>query len=254
MGLDGVLRDRSAVLSGILNGVDYSQWDPRTDPHIAANYSPEDLGGKAACKQDLIAAFGLPAEAMDAPLLGIVSRFTSQKGADLIAAIAPELAGENLRLVALGSGDAEYEELFRKMAEDYPGRIAVRTGFDNKLAHQIEAGADIFLMPSHYEPCGLNQMYSLKYGTVPVVRATGGLDDTINEDTGFKFSEYSGAALLHSIQAACTAWNNRAEWQVRMRRGMEQDYSWRASAARYSSLYQNLAEAAPVNLLPRPKI
>jgi starch synthase len=242
-GVDGILRARSAVLSGILNGVDYTLWNPQTDPYIAANYSREDLGGKAICKQDLLTEFGLPAEAMNDPLVGIVSRFTSQKGADLIADIADQLALEDVRLVALGTGDTEYEELFTKMAADYPGRIAVRIGFDNRLAHKIEAGADMFLMPSRYEPCGLNQIFSLKYGTVPIVRSTGGLDDTINEDTGFKFSDYSGEALLRSIRAAGALWHDPAAWRDMMRRGMEQDYSWKVSAADYSALYQRLAES-----------
>lgn len=241
LGMDGILRDRGAVLSGIVNGVDYSQWNPESDPLIPANYSPADLGGKAVCKRDLIAEFGLPPAAIDDPLIGIVSRFTSQKGSDLIAEVADKLAIENLRLVALGSGDAEYEDLFRKLATDFPERFAVRIGFDNGLAHRIEAGADMFLMPSQYEPCGLNQIYSLKYGTVPIVRATGGLDDTINEDTGFKFREYSGEAMLQSIQAACAAWQDREEWMRMMRRGMQQDFSWGVSAAEYAALYRRLA-------------
>jgi starch synthase len=242
-GMDGILRARSAVLSGILNGVDYTKWNPETDPLIAANYSREDLSGKAICKQDLLAEFGLPAEAIDQPLLGIVSRFTSQKGADLIAAIADKLALEDFRLVALGTGDAVHEQLFTNLAADYPGRFAVRIGFDNRLAHRVEAGADMFLMPSRYEPCGLNQIYSLRYGTVPIVRATGGLDDTINEETGFKFSEYSGDALLGTIRAAGALWRNPAAWRTMMLCGMQQDYSWTVSAAEYSALYQRLTES-----------
>ena len=241
MGMDGILRDRSAVLSGIVNGVDYGEWNPETDALIPANYSAADLSGKMACKRELLAEFGLPPSTIDEPLIGIVSRFTSQKGADLIAEVADRLALENLRLVALGTGDSEDEDLFRKLAADHPERFAVRIRFDNALAHRIEAGADLFLMPSRYEPCGLNQIYSLKYGTVPVVRATGGLDDTINEDTGFKFREYSGEAMLQAIQAACAAWQNREEWMRMMRRGMQQDYSWTVSAAEYAALYQRLA-------------
>ena len=194
-GLDGRLRERANVLTGILNGVDYTEWSPQTDPHIPAHYSAEDLGGKAICKRRLLEEFGLPAEAMDRPLLGIVSRFTRQKGTDILAEIAAEIVAEDVYLVALGTGDPEYEEFFRRMQAEHPGRIAVRIGFDNGLAHRIEAGADMFLMPSRYEPCGLNQIYSLRYGTVPVVRATGGLDDTIEEGTGFKFAEYSGAGV-----------------------------------------------------------
>ena len=248
-GMDGILRARGPVLSGILNGVDYTQWNPESDPLIAANYSSEDLIGKATCKRDLLAEFSLPPEAMHDPLLGIVSRFTSQKGADLIAAIAGKLALEDVRLVALGTGDAEYEELFTKLAADYPGRIAVRIGFDNRLAHKIEAGADIFLMPSRYEPCGLNQIYSLRYGTVPVVRATGGLDDTIKEETGFKFLDYTGDALLDAIRAAVALWRDPAAWQNMMRRGMVEDYSWRISAGEYTLLYHRLA-GSRLNLLP----
>ena len=240
-GLDGVLRGRSDALYGILNGVDYGEWSPEVDPFIAAHYSALDPGGKRACKLDLLAEFGLPAEAARTPLIGIVSRFTSQKGFDLIADVLDELIEEDLHLVALGTGDSEYEELFGEMAAAHPDKIAVRIGFDNRLAHKIEAGADMFLMPSRYEPCGLNQIYSLKYGTVPVVRATGGLDDTIKEETGFKFREYEGEALLEAVRAACAAWRDTERWGSMMRRGMEQDFSWSASAARYSSLYQHLA-------------
>jgi starch synthase len=239
-GLDGCLRDRTAVLSGILNGVDYAEWSPETDPLIPAHYSAEDLRGKATCKRQLLEEFGLPADAMDRPLLGIVSRFTRQKGTDLLAEIAAQLVAEDVYLVALGSGDLEYQAFFRRMQEEYPGRIAVRIGFDNGLAHRIEAGADIFLMPSHYEPCGLNQIYSLRYGTVPVVRATGGLDDTIEEGTGFKFAQYSGHALLVAVRAAVRAFADREEWQKMMRRGMEKDFSWKTSSLAYSALYRRL--------------
>jgi len=152
-------------------------------------------------------------------------------------------------LVALGTGDPEYEDFFRQMAADHPGSIAVRIGFDNALAHRIEAGADLFLMPSRYEPCGLNQMYSLRYGTVPVVRATGGLDDTIEEDTGFKFAEYSGEALLEAVRSAARAFADQDAWRAMMRRGMAQDFSWRTSAARYSALYRQLVAGAGVNPL-----
>src|SRR5262249_36304594 len=151
------------------------------DGHLAANYSPEDLAGKVECKRQILQEFGLPEEAMGRPLLGVISRFTRQKGTDLIAQVAREIVELDTYLVALGTGEREYEESFHRMEREFPGRIAVRIGFDNALAHRIEAGADIFLMPSQYEPCGLNQIYSLKYGTVPLVRATGGLDDTIEE-------------------------------------------------------------------------
>ena len=190
-----MLRARAPVLHGILNGVDYSHWNPETDPYLAAHYSADDLSGKRLCKQDLLKQFGLPAAAMDRPLLGVVSRLTSQKGTELILEIAAELAADDLYLVVLGSGDADYEAGLREAAAAYPEHIAVRIGYDEALAHKIEAGADMFLMPSQYEPSGLNQMYSLRYGTVPVVRATGGLDDTIEEGTGFKFRRVLGCGL-----------------------------------------------------------
>jgi starch synthase len=239
-GLDGALRARADALTGILNGVDYAEWTPELDPLLPANYSAEDLAGKRLSKQRLIEEFGLPAEAMDAPLIGIVSRFTRQKGTDLLAEVAGEIVSEGAYLVALGTGDPEYEDFFLRMEQENPGRIAVRVGFDNALAHLIEGGADIFLMPSRYEPCGLNQMYSLRYGTVPVVRATGGLNDTIDEDTGFKFTDYSGPALLEAVQAAVRAFRDPEPWRERMRRGMRQDFSWKASATAYAALYRRL--------------
>jgi len=239
-GLDGALRSRAGVLTGILNGVDYREWSPEVDPLIPANFSAADLAGKRVCKEHLLGEFGLPVEAMARPLIGIVSRFTPQKGAGLIAEIAARMIAEDVYLVALGSGDPEYEEFFRGLAAEFPGRIAVRVGFDNGLAHRIEAGADMFLMPSQYEPCGLNQIYSLRYGTVPVVRATGGLDDTIEDGTGFKFAEYSGDAFLEAVRAAVQTFANGDVWGEMMRRGMRKDFSWNASAAAYSALYQRL--------------
>ncbi|MEX2261331.1 MAG: glycogen synthase GlgA [Bryobacteraceae bacterium] len=239
-GLDGVLRARARVLTGILNGADYSEWNPETDRWIAANYSADDLSGKRACKRDLLAEFGLPETAMEQPVLGVVARLTSQKGADLIAEVAPDLPAEDAYLVVLGSGDAKYETQFAKLALAFPGRICVRLGYDNQLAHKIEAGSDMFLMPSQYEPCGLNQIYSLRYGTPPVVRATGGLDDTIEEDTGFKFQEYSAKALLDCIRTAVAAYRDRDCWVERMRRCMRKDFSWNISAKEYSALYRRL--------------
>lgn len=239
-GLDGALRARADVLTGILNGVDYREWSPDVDPLIPANFSAGDLAGKQICKEHLLREFGLPAEALTRPLIGIVSRFTQQKGTDLIAEIAAQIVAEDVYLVALGSGDPEYEDFFRLMAAEHPGRIAVHIGFDNGLAHRIEAGADMFLMPSRYEPCGLNQIYSLRYGTVPVVRATGGLDDTIEEGTGFKFGEYSGQAFLEAVRVAVQAFANQDAWREMMRQGMQKDFSWKASAAAYSALYQRL--------------
>ena len=239
-GLDGTLRDRAGVLTGIINGVDYADWNPHSDPLIPAHYTSADLSGKGECKRQLLAEFGLPPGAIDRPLLGIVSRFTRQKGTDILAEIVPQMLAEDVYLVALGSGEPEYEAYFRAMQAENPGRVAVRVGFDNALAHRIEAGSDIFLMPSHYEPCGLNQIYSLHYGTVPVVRATGGLDDTIDEETGFKFAEYSGRALLDAVRAAISAYADPVRWQEMMRRGMAKDFSWKTSAAAYSDLYRRL--------------
>src|SRR5450432_311545 len=242
-GLDGALRSRTGVLSGILNGVDYNEWNPETDPLIPAHYSAGDLSGKRACKKQLLQEFGLPSEAMDRPLLGIVSRFTRQKGTGILVEAAAQIVAEDMYLVALGTGDPEFEEFFRGMMAEHPGRVAVRIGFDTALAHRIEAGADMFLMPSRYEPCGLNQMYSLRYGTVPVVRATGGLDDTIEEGTGFKFAEYTGEALLSAVSAAARAFGDPESWRQTMRRGMAKDFSWNASAAAYSARYRRLAGA-----------
>ena len=248
-GLDGLLRKRRAVLSGILNGADYSRWNPETDPHIPATYSAasaKTLEGKRTCKVELLRETGLPERAIDRPLLGIISRFTGQKGFDLIAEAAPELFKEDLYLVALGNGETKWENLFRDLQDEFPDRISVKFGYDDALAHRIEAGADMFLMPSRYEPCGLNQIYSLRYGTVPIVRATGGLDDTIvstpaGEATGFKFDDYNGKALLRAIRQACVRWNNRKAWTAMMVRGMREDFSWTDSAREYSDLYGKLA-------------
>ena len=239
-GLDGILRDRSLALTGILNGADYLEWNPEIDPLIPARYSATDLAGKETCKRHLLQEFGLPAEAMARPLLGVVSRLTRQKGTDILAEAIGDILGEDAYLVALGTGDVEYEEFFRGMQQEYPGRVAVRIGFDDGLAHRIEAGADIFLMPSYYEPCGMNQIYSLRYGTVPVVRATGGLDDTIEEGTGFKFVEYSSKALLEAVRGAIAGFADRDGWRKMMLRGMGKDFSWKKSAAAYSQLYGRL--------------
>ena len=240
-GLDGLLRRRADVLTGIVNGVDYEEWNPEKDQYIACPYYAEDLGGKLACKQDLLETFGLPSDRLDTPVIGIVSRFVDQKGFDLIEDIADDLAHEDLLMAIIGTGEPRYEEMFVQLAERYPDKIGVRVTYNNELAHKIEAGADLFLMPSRYEPCGLNQIYSLKYGTVPIVRATGGLDDTINDRNGFKFHEYSGQALLEAIRTALSAYRNKALWNGLVRNGMQADFSWNASAAEYSELYRRIA-------------
>jgi len=245
-GLDGLLRSRTEKITGILNGVDYAEWDPPTDPYLQAPYSATDFSGKRFQKLALLEEMGLPfQEARDAvrPLIGIVSRFAGQKGFDLVGSIAGELAAENVALVALGSGEAAIEQMFRSMARTWPDRMAVRIGYDNGLAHRVEAGADMFLMPSRYEPCGLGQIHSLRYGTVPIVRATGGLEDTVDDQTGFKFREYSPEALLGAIRSALDAWEDPTAWRARMRRGMAKDFSWDAVAVRYQELYRSLVSA-----------
>ena len=243
-GLDGVVRTRTDDLVGILNGVDYSIWNPEMDGLIAARYSAKDLSGKQVCKRDLLAQFQLPEENLTRPLIGIVSRFADQKGFDLFAQVADELMQEDLGIVALGSGEAKHERTFRELAQQFPERLSVKIAYDNTLAHKIEAGADMFLMPSRYEPCGLNQIYSLRYGTVPVVRATGGLDDTIEpfdpvsgRGTGFKFSEYTGPALLAALREALAAYADKRAWQRLQANGMARDFSWNASALEYARLY-----------------
>src|SRR5271165_3980475 len=203
-GLEGVLRARSATIAGILNAVDYLSWNPEDDPYIAAGYSANGLSGKAKCKADLPKEFGL-AQDTQLPVVGMVSRFVQQKGFDLVQQVGDRLALEDMIFVVLGSGQREYEDLFRRLNKQYPQKIAVKIAYDEALSHKIEAGSDLYLMPSHYEPCGLNQIYSLRYGTVPVVRATGGLDDTVEQfdprtakGTGFKFREYTGEAMLET--------------------------------------------------------
>jgi starch synthase len=250
-GLEGVLHSRAHTIVGILNGVDYEQWNPEKDPYIAEHYAADCLEKKAVCKRDLLARFGGLAET-DLPVIGIVSRFAAQKGFDLISNIADRLAHENLILVVLGSGDKPYEEMFRRLNRQFPQKFLVKIAYDEVLAHKIEAGADMFLMPSRYEPCGLNQIYSLRYGTVPVARATGGLDDTIEpwdpvtrKGTGFKFSEYSGEALLETVRAAISVFKDGRAWQKLMRNGMERDFSWPVSAREYVKMYEKARGSHP---------
>jgi starch synthase len=244
-GLEGVLRNRAATVTGILNGVDYNEWSPETDKFIVAKYSPQDLSGKLQCKKDLLNVFGITNSDSRVPVIGIVSRFAAQKGFDLIAQIMDRLAREEMIMVVLGSGDKLFEDMFQRLNKQFPNKIAAKVAFDNAIAHKIEAGADMFLMPSRYEPCGLNQIYSLKYGTVPIVRATGGLDDTIEpwdartgKGTGFKFSDYTGEALLATIKQALLAYQDPSSWQTLMRNGMSRDFSWGASAREYGKIYE----------------
>jgi starch synthase len=247
-GLEDTLRKRSADLHGILNGVDYAKWNPETDGKIAAHFSAKDLSGKAACKRDLLHAFGASHVNEDAAVLGILSRFATQKGFDLTAQIVERLTFENIFLIVLGTGEAYYENLFRSLHERFPHKVSVRVAYDETLAHKVEAGSDIYLMPSRYEPCGLNQIYSLKYGTVPVVRATGGLDDTIEEwnpetrtGTGFKFQGYYADDYLQTVQRALGVFRDKDAWQTLMRNGMAKDYSWTKPAEEYIKVYEDVA-------------
>jgi starch synthase len=246
-GLEGALQRRADDLAGIINGVDYSEWNPATDPHIAAHYSPQDMRGKQECRRDLLHAFGLDHVPDGTPVLGIVSRLAPQKGFDIFAGMADELLAENCALVVLGSGDRIYEDMFRDLQRRHPAKMAAHLRYDNILAHKIEAGADIFLMPSHYEPCGLNQIYSLKYGTVPVVRATGGLDDTIeqwspadNTGTGFKFYGTSSYDFLVAVRWALITYQDKGAWAKLQRNGMAQNFSWERAAKPYLDVYAEL--------------
>jgi starch synthase len=244
-GLDGVLRVRAADLTGILNGIDYNEWNPATDRKIAAHYTADRPEGKADCRRDLLHAFRLQRSKDDRPVVGMVSWLATQKGFDLLAEGIPELMQRDVLLVVLGTGEVYYEGLLRSLAEKYPDRVAVKVAYDDTLAHKIEAGADIFLMPSRYEPCGLSQMYSLKYGTVPVVHATGGLDDTIEEwnpeqgtGTGFKFGNYDVGAFLEALRRSLEAYKDRDKWRVLMRNGMLRDFSWTQPASEYVKQYE----------------
>lgn len=249
-GLDGVLRARRHVLHGILNGIDDEQWDPVRDGAIAATYGLGDLSGKARCKAALQAAFGLR-QAPRTPLFGLVSRLADQKGIDILLAAVPELLRLDLQLVILGKGDARYEAALATEGRRTPERLAARIAFDDIAAHQIEAGADAFLMPSRYEPCGLNQMYSLRYGTVPVVCATGGLDDTVTEfdattgrGNGFKFAACTPDALLGAVRRALDAYHRPADWRRLITNGMAADFSWRPPARQYLDLYLRILQTS----------
>jgi starch synthase len=244
--LDGFIRRHAHKLHGILNGVDYSEWDPRSDRYLPAHYSAVDLAGKEACKRDLLSRFALPHQERGWPLYGIVTRLVDQKGVDLLLSALPAALHQwRMFFVALGSGDPRLEHGLNELRRHFPGQVGVYVGFDQKLAHLIEAGADFFLMPSRYEPCGLNQMYSLRYGTVPIVRATGGLDDTVVDighpgGTGIKFTHFSRDDLHHALWRGMHLYGH-SDWfdQVR-RRGMRQDFSWELAAKKYESLYASL--------------
>lgn len=250
-GLQAVLARRTRQLTGIVNGVDYGAWSPATDPHLAMRFDERTVGpGKAACKAALQRRFGLEVNpAM--PLLGVVSRLVEQKGLDVIGTVAPALLQKNVQLVVLGLGDPRYQAMLLELQKQFPGQVGVRLALDEPLAHQIEAGADMFLMPSQYEPCGLNQLYSLKYGTVPVVRATGGLADTVvdatpenlaaDKATGFTFVVHAPGPFLEAVSRALAMYHDDpAAWRRLQATGMRQDWSWNRSAAEYEAVYRGL--------------
>lgn len=249
MGMDGILGKRSADVYGILNGADYSSWNPATDEHITNHYSLDNMNGKKKCKADLVKELGLPQRFVDRPLLGMVSRLSAQKGCDLLAQIVEDIVGLDAGLVILGAGEETYQALFLELGRKYPESVAVRIGFDEALAHRIITGADMLLVPSQYEPCGLTQIYGLKYGTVPIVRATGGLDDTVQafdrnsgEGTGFKFVEYEPGVFLDQIKDAVKVFEDRPGWMKLVQNGMQADFSWEKSAREYVSLYEKVRE------------
>ncbi|MDY6954583.1 MAG: glycogen synthase GlgA [Thermodesulfobacteriota bacterium] len=249
LGMEALLRERSADLYGILNGADYSTWNPATDPHIRANYTAKDTRGKERCKGALVQEMGLDKRFLDRPVLAMVSRLAAHKGYDLLLEIAEEVVGLGAGLVILATGEEAYEQALGQVGQRFSDSVAVKIGFDEPLAHRIMAGADVFLAPSRYEPCGLTQIYALKYGTVPVVRATGGLDDTIEpfdqrsgQGNGFKFAAYEAEAFLAQIKKAFKVYEDRAAWQVLVKNGMGADFSWEESARRYVELYEKAKE------------
>lgn len=243
-GLQGSLENRRADLFGILNGVDYGEWSPEVDPYTwGIHYSADDLSGKRKIKSRLRAEYGLPDEE-GVPLIGLIARFVQQKGIDLIAECAEQILHLGTQLILLGSGDPHYRDRFEALRQAYPDRVAVYIGFNNALAHRIEAGADIFLMPSHFEPCGLNQIYSLTYGTLPVVRLTGGLADTIRDrENGFSFSDYGVFPFFEAVRRAVTTFRDQPdEWKKMVQTAMMEDHSWQQSAEKYIDVYRSITE------------
>jgi starch synthase len=252
-GMEGVLYARRHRYTGILNGIDTETWDPASDQYVPARFSASDLSGKTVCKRALLARFRLSVgdDALARPLIGMVSRLVEQKGLGLIEQAMDELIQLDATWVFVGTGEARYETLLRTIAARYPSRVGAFIGFDEPLAHLVEAGADMFLMPSTFEPCGLNQMYSLRYGTVPIVTAVGGLDDTIQPYTarasganGFKFRDVTPGALVRTVRQAVRLYQNKAVWVPLMRQGMAEDHSWETSAREYVKVYRRARQTA----------
>jgi starch synthase len=253
-GLDGVIRERAGDLHGIVNGIDYDTWDPARDPRLPFHYRSGDLAGKARCRAQLCARVGFPDD-RDALLIGMVSRLTEQKGFDLLRTAMAGVMDRPVRLVFLGSGEARYQDLCLEWQRRWPERVHASIAFDQDLAHWIEAGADAFLMPSRYEPCGLNQLYSLRYGTPPIVSRTGGLLDTVEPvtsladarraGTGFHLSEYTAAGLHAALDLALEVYRQPKVWAALQRRAMEQDFSWDSTAREYLAVYRQLVQPAP---------
>jgi starch synthase len=248
-GFDGIMRARRHALVGILNGIDVDEWNPTRDRFLPAPFDAENLAGKAAAKRALLERFGLPVDdgALARPVIGMVSRMAGQKGLDLIAAAAQELITLDASFVVVGSGEPRYQEMWNHLARARSDRIGVFIGYDEQRAHLVEGGADIFLMPSRFEPCGLNQMYSMRYGTVPVVRAVGGLVDTVKpydprngRGTGFLFAPYEPGAMMHALAHALGAFRNRKMWTRLQKNGMRTDFSWDRSAEEYVTVYKRV--------------
>jgi len=249
-GLDGLMRSVNKRLHGILNGVDYRIWDPEKDRLIAANYSRKNLEGKTICKKDLLKEMGLPGRLLNRPLMGVITRLVDQKGCMLLAKAAKDLFNMDLGLIILGAGDDKYHDLFKRLQTHYPKRFGLKLGFDNELSHKIIAGCDMFLIPSLYEPCGLTQMFSLKYGTIPIVRAIGGLKDTIRDPneyrrpgTGFKFDRFQASDLVEAIRRAVKTFWDAKDWNSMMIKAMAQDFSWRSSAKEYLAVFDQAIAA-----------
>ena len=245
-GLDGLLQTRKKDVYGIVNGADYSIWNPETDNFIAKKYSKGDLSGKIECKKDLLKQFGIEYSA-ERPVIGMITRLAEQKGIDLVADSMKEMLDLGVDFVLLGFGDEKYNNIFKDLAKRYKGRVGAKIDFDNALAHKIEAGSDMFLMPSRYEPCGLNQLYSMKYATVPVVRAVGGLDDTVEnfnpatrKGNGFKFKHATKDAVLSAIKKATSLYKDKPSWNALLQNCLSHDFSWSSSAKKYEELYKVL--------------